>query len=133
MIWAVADDDSHHFKPEDADDPDKTRPGRGWVMVRADTLTAEAIVRALRRGEFYASTGVTLKSYTVTRSTVALEIIPRGDSRHRIEFVGREGRVLATTNGNTARYSITGNEGYVRIRITDSNGRRAWTQPVVLR
>jgi hypothetical protein len=132
-IWAVADDDSHHFKPEDAENPDMTRPGRGWLMARADTLTAEAIVRSLRRGDFYASTGVTLRSYTATRQAISLEITPRGDSRYRIEFVGNGGRVLASTSGNRARYEVKGTEGYVRVRITDSNGRRAWTQPMMLR
>jgi hypothetical protein len=133
LIFGVADDDSHHFKPEDAENPDMTRPGRGWVMVRADTLTPDAIIRSLRRGEFYASTGVTLRSYTATRQGVSLEIAPRGDSRYRIEFVGSGGRVLASNTGNRARYDVKGTEGYVRVRITDSNGRRAWTQPMMLR
>lgn len=131
-IWGVADDDSHHFKPEDADDPDKTRPGRGWVIVRADTLTAESIVRALRRGDFYSSTGIALKSYSANTREISLEITPRGDTRYRIEFIGRGGRVLAATNGVRARYAPSGNEGYVRARITDSNGRKLWAQPVLL-
>jgi predicted metal-dependent phosphoesterase TrpH len=132
-IWAVADDDSHHFKPEDAENPDMTRPGRGWVMVRADTLTPEAIVRSLRRGDFYASTGVTLRTYAASRQAIALEITPRGDTRYTIEFVGSGGKVIASSTGNRARYDVKGTEGYVRVRITDSNGRRAWTQPVMLR
>ena len=33
------------------------------MFVRAHELTADAIVRALRRGDFYASTGVTLVDY----------------------------------------------------------------------
>src|SRR5262245_57781722 len=39
LLFGVADDDSHSFRPEDAENPDLARPGRGWVMVRADTLT----------------------------------------------------------------------------------------------
>jgi hypothetical protein len=131
-IWAVADDDSHHFKPEDADSPDLTRPGRGWVMVRADTLTQAAIVNALRRGDFYATTGIALKSYSASRSAIELEIAPRGDTRYRIEFIGKGGRLLASASGLRGRYAPKGDEGYVRVRINDSNGRRLWTQPVML-
>jgi hypothetical protein len=133
MIWGVADDDSHHFKPEDADNPDLTRPGRGWIMVRADTLARDAIVGAIRRGDFYATTGVTLKTYTATRASIDLEITPRGVSRYRIEFVGRGGRVLSSATGLRARYAPRAEDGYVRVRISDSNGRRAWTQPVMMR
>jgi hypothetical protein len=132
-IWAVADDDSHHFKPEDAENPDLTRPGRGWIMVRADTLTRDAIVNAIRHGDFYASTGVALKSYTASRTAISLEITPRGDTRYRIEFVGRGGRVLQSANGLRASYAPKPDDGYVRVRISDSNGRRAWTQPVIMR
>lgn len=133
VIWGVADDDSHSFKPEDADKPELTRPGRGWVVVRADTLTPGAIVGALRRGDFYSSTGVTLRALTASRTELKLEIAPNSDARYRTEFVGRSGKVLATVHGNAARYAITGSEGYVRARITDSNGLKAWTQPVFVR
>ena len=33
---------------------------------------------------------------------------------------------------NPASYKFKGNEQYVRARIEDSGGRRAWTQPVFL-
>jgi len=133
VIWGVADDDSHHFKPEDADNPDLTRSGRGWVMVRADTLTRDAIVNALRRGEFYSSTGVALRAYSASRSDISLEITPRVDTRYRIEFVGKGGRVLSTVHGIRARYAPKPEDGYVRVRINDSGGRRAWTQAVIVR
>ena len=133
VIFAVADDDSHSFKPDDADNPYMTRPGRGWVMVRADTLTPQAILGSLRRGDFYASNGVTLRSYQATARTIDLEIAPAGDARYRTEFIGRGGKVLATVTTLRPSYLITGDESYVRARVTDSNGRRAWTQPVAAR
>ena len=135
VMWGVGSDDSHTFtKPWDAS---AARPGQAWVVVRADTLTPEAIVRALHRGDFYSSTGVVLDDLRADRSGVALVIAApfgstRDDTRFTTEFVGRGGRVLATVHGREARYRIVGNEGYVRARITDSMGRRAWTQPVML-
>jgi hypothetical protein len=132
-IFMIADDDSHSFKPENADRPDLTRPGRAWIWVRADTLTHEAIVSALGRGEFYGSTGVTLADVQADARRVRLEIAPLGDRRYTTEFIGRGGRVLATVVGTAPQYTMTGTEGYVRARITDSQGRRAWTQAVWVR
>jgi hypothetical protein len=133
-IFAAGTDDSHYFtRPWDRSAP---RPGYAWVFVRASELTAEAIVRAMRRGDFYASTGVTLGDYRVDGKRVSLTIVrSRGateDTRFRTEFIGRGGRVLSTSHGLAARYDIRGDEGYVRARITDSNGWQAWTQPVML-
>ena len=136
LVWGVGSDDSHTFtKPWDAS---LARPGQAWVVVRADTLTPAAIVRALHRGEFYSSTGVTLADYRADRGGVALVIAapfgssPRDDTRFATEFVGRGGRVLATVHGREPSYSVRGDEGYVRARVVDSMGRRAWTQPVML-
>ena len=133
LLFGVADDDSHSFRPEDAENPDLARPGRGWIWVRADTLTPAAIVGALRRGDFYASTGITLRQLDVSPGEYRLEIAPAADRRYLTEFIGRDGRVLATSTTLRPSYRITGSEGYVRARITDSSGRMAWTQPVRIR
>jgi hypothetical protein len=132
VLFAVGDDDAHSFKPQDADDYELTRPGRSWIMVRADTLTAPAILGAIRRGDFYASTGVTLTDLAMSRKEIRLSMDrPKGDDRLFVtEFVARGGRVLSTVRGLAAAYSIRGDEGYVRARVTDSNGRHAWTQAV---
>ena len=57
-LMGVATDDSHeyHGKPG-------SRPGRGWVMVRSRFLTPEHLIRAMKRGDFYASSGVTLRDF----------------------------------------------------------------------
>lgn len=134
VLFAVGDDDAHSFKPQDADDYELTRPGRSWIMVRADTLTAPSILGAIRRGDFYASTGVTFASLVMSAKEILMSMErPKGDDRLFVtEFIGRGGRVLATVQGLSASYSIRGGEGYVRARVTDSNGRRAWTQAVML-
>ena len=133
LLFGVADDDSHSYKPQDAENPDMARPGRGWIWVRADTLSADAIVRALRRGDFYASTGITLRELKVDSGQYRLEITPAGDRRYLTEFIGQGGRVLARSTTLRPSYRITGTEGYVRARISDSSGRMAWTQPVKTR
>ena len=133
LLFGIADDDSHSYKPQDAENPDLARPGRGWIWVRADTLSADAIVRALRRGDFYSSTGVTLRELKTDSGQYRLEITPAGDRRYLTEFIGKGGRVLDRSTTLRPSYKITGSEGYVRARISDSSGRMAWTQPRMVR
>lgn len=134
VMFAMGTDDSHYFtRPWDRSVP---RPGQAWVVVRANELSVGAITRALRGGDFYVSTGVTLGDYQGDRRRIALTIVrTRGagdDTRFRTEFIGRGGRVLAVVHGLGATYNVRGDEGYVRARVTDSNGWQAWTQPVML-
>jgi hypothetical protein len=55
-LYGIATDDSHNYHPRRGG----SRPGRGWVMVRSTHLTPESIIRAIKAGDCYASTGVTL-------------------------------------------------------------------------
>jgi len=132
LLYGVADDDSHSYKPQDAEDIELARPGRGWIWVWADTLTPEAILRALRRGAFYASTGVTLRGITLEGDVLRLDIVPSADRRFLTEFIGKGGRILASSTTLRPSYRITGTEGYIRMRVSDSSGRMAWTQPLRL-
>jgi hypothetical protein len=135
-IFGVASDDSHEYY--DFQNRDGGTPGNGWIWVRADRLTPDAIAAALQRGDFYASTGVTLEDYRAGAAEIAIDIlsgkIVRGrlnrlDARYVTRFIGRGGRVLAEVPGTHPRYAIRGDEGRVRAVITDSNGHKAWTQP----
>ncbi|MFN8061663.1 MAG: CehA/McbA family metallohydrolase [Vicinamibacterales bacterium] len=127
-IYGLAVDDAHHFKRPW--DPLASKPGRGWIYVRADRLNARAIVDAIDRGAFYASTGVELSDVTTSTTGITLRIVPSGFSRYRTQFVGRGGAVLAETTANPAEYRFTGSEGYVRARVLESNGATAWLQAV---
>lgn len=128
-IFGAAVDDSHHFREEF--NAARANPGRAWIVVRAPALTRDAIVAALDAGEFYASTGPELRDIRHEGNTLAVEIAPStGGRRYRVDFIGDGGRVLATSHENPARYTLTGSESYVRARVEDSNGLRAWTQPL---
>lgn len=133
IVFAIGDDDAHSFLPANADAYELTRPGRSWIVVRADTLTASAILGAIRRGDFYASTGVMFKNLVTTAKQMRISIQPVADARYRTEFIGKGGKVLATITGIEAAYTIRGNEGYVRARVTDSNGGRALSQATFVR
>ncbi len=126
-VYGLAVDDAHSFKGEWS--PDASRPGRGWVMVRAARLTTEAILAAMEEGQFYASTGVELEDYQVTRDKMLVDIKETASSKYRVQFIGEGGRLLQEVPEDLAVYEFKGNERYVRARILESNGRMAWLQP----
>ncbi|MDA1348795.1 MAG: CehA/McbA family metallohydrolase [Chloroflexi bacterium] len=128
-IFGVATDDSHHYKDFH---PGKANPGRGWVVVRADELSSDAIVEGLASGDFYSSTGVELADLESSQESVSLRIEQQFDFIYTTSFVGRDGETLSEVNGLEASYQPRGDEGYVRATVKSSSGTAAWTQPVFL-
>lgn len=144
-LLGLATDDSHDY-----DGKKPQRPGRGWVMVRATRLTPEFILRAMKAGDFYASTGVTLRDvrYDAASRRLSLDIQPVAGARYTTRFIGTPrgtslegkprvdekgkplattqkyaadiGRVFATVEGTNPSYTLTGNELYIRAVVTSS-------------
>jgi hypothetical protein len=148
LLYGVGADDAHAFKTLGTPNA-ISNPGRAWVMVRAMDLTAEAIVDAMERGDFYASTGVELADYQVSPKTITLAVKPSSRSKYAVRFIGKGGRLLKEVpvdpdlSGSGASgplqivappvvYEIRGDEGYVRAKVIESNGNMAWTQPVMV-
>ena len=144
LLFGLATDDSHDHYSANA----VSIPGRGWVMVRAKALDADAIVQAMKAGDFYSSSGVTLSDITVKDGTLSIEIQEEDGVQYVTEFIGAKvdavgsapPRLLSTTNANPATYEMNGDELYVRARITSTklhprpyapgDFETAWTQPV---
>jgi hypothetical protein len=148
-------DDTHHYHVSGMS---RSTAGRGWVMVHAEKLTADSITTALKEGDFYASSGVKLRSvnYDTASPTISIEIEPEGDATFTTQFIGTPknfgaggktpldsadvGKVFATASGTKASYTLSGDELYVRATITSSRAhanpsfadqkQQAWTQPV---
>lgn len=116
LVFGVAADDCHALA---------TRSGKAWVVVRSVERTADALLAALVRGEFYASTGPELTDVVATSDTLTVDSV---DGVY-IEFTGAGGRVLDRALGPSASYALDGSERYVRARVTSAAG-KAWTQPV---
>ncbi|MGQ0543043.1 MAG: CehA/McbA family metallohydrolase [Blastocatellia bacterium] len=130
LIYGLGTDDSHFFKR--IGDKTAPTPGQAWIMVRAAELTKKGILGALERGDFYASTGVELGDYHVNKKSMTIVIKQERSSKYRIQFIGRGGRMLSEATSSPATYNFRGNEMYVRAKIIESNGKMAWTQPVMI-
>jgi hypothetical protein len=146
VMYGVAADDSHHFyellSSRQAREP-LSNPGRAWIMVRATELSVRALLEAMNRGDFYASTGVTLEAYEAMGRGIRIGLSDRthdlgwsvpgaNPELYRTEFIGKDGKVLKVDESLTPSYQFTGAELYVRARIRNSDGQMAWTQPVFL-
>ncbi|MBM3826952.1 MAG: hypothetical protein FJ410_09595 [Verrucomicrobia bacterium] len=148
-LFGLATDDSHnyHIQP-DRVNAKSSVTGRGWVMVRADELTPDALVAAIEKGDFYCSTGVTLKDVVRTADSLTVEVDPEPGLQYTVEFIGTRrgydhrsepvkddkgevlhvtrrysedvGRVLQSSKGVRATYKFKGDELYVRARVTSS-------------
>lgn len=146
-LFGLANDDSHNYH---VPGQNRSLPGRGWVMVRARHLSPESLIRSIRAGDFYASSGVTLNEvrYSAADGTIELEIAPDGDATFTTAFVGTPagvhlasapattadgkpapaaerysadvGKTFVTVEGLRPRYRLTGGELYVRAVVTSS-------------
>jgi hypothetical protein len=147
-LYALATDDAHDFRQV----PGTSNPGRGWVVVRAPALTADAIVAALAAGDFYASSGVRLRDVRADERSLTIDVDPQPGVDYTIRFIGTRrmagppemlalGETLAESKGPSATYTLRGDELYVRGTVISSrrhpNGyspddlETAWVQPVI--
>lgn len=121
-IHAFASDDNHN-------------PGRffdsfgGYVMVKSEELSHEAIVNHLLAGDYYSSAGPEIYQWGIDGDKVFIEC----SNVEKINFivggyVGRSETILkheGTLKGGF--HVLKGDEKYVRIECVDAKGRKAWT------
>ncbi|MFM7073603.1 MAG: hypothetical protein ACKO38_17585 [Planctomycetota bacterium] len=144
-LFGLATDDSHNYFGERG-----ASPGRGWIMVRCDSLEPSALVHAIEAGQFYASSGVELSEvqYDEAGQKLSLRIVEKPGVTYTTEFIGTRrdydrknepvldadgkpivatrrysadvGRVLATAPGTAPQYQFKGDELFVRAVVTAS-------------
>jgi hypothetical protein len=144
-LYGIATDDTHDYHGEPG-----ARPGRGWIHVRTRYLSPEHLIRAIKAGDFYASSGVTVNDFSFDASTGEFKIAiaeeegveyttafigtlddadqtaqpPVDKDGKPIRATGRYsseiGQTLATVKGTSPSYKLKGNELYVRATVTSS-------------
>jgi hypothetical protein len=150
VMYGLATDDSHHYHSES---PKASLSGRGWVMVKARDLSAAAIVAAMEKGDFYASTGVEFAELKAGEGRIELAVKAEAGVEYVVEFIGTRkgydrkseavkaadgseprvtrkysaevGTVLATVKGSKAAYVLKGDELYVRAKVTSTKPMRS--------
>ncbi len=143
LMLGLATDDSHNYHIKSSQ---WSNAGRGWIVVRADSLHPKSLIEAMEVGEFYASTGVELKDLNFDINTLSIEVKEETGITYKISFVGcKKGETspeeFKVVDGNKASFNLTDDILFVRSKITSSKlhgnpiegllYETAWTQPVV--
>jgi hypothetical protein len=142
-LLGVASDDTHNYHDLRIGE---ANAGRGWVMVLASKLEPNTIVEAMKRGDFYSSSGVGLQDIGWTGKELRVEIEEQQGVDYKVQFIGTRrdfdvssepvldekgepkygatriyshdiGEVLFETDSNPAVYPLTGDELYVRAKV----------------
>lgn len=137
ILYGLGTDDAHNYHLYNST---KSNPGRAWIMVKAAYLSAEAVVRAMNAGDFYASTGVILEDVRRDASGLALKIKGAPGVKYRTQFIATKkdanltpqpakdasdsrvysaaiGKVVAESEALEPAYRFTGKEYYVRAKV----------------
>ena len=142
ILYGMATDDAHGYHVYGVG---KVNPGRGWIMVKAPFLSAEALVRAIEAGDYYCSSGVSLKDMRFDGTDFALAIRGEKDVKYKTQFIATMkdaqlkgdphfdekgnildvtriysddvGKVVAQSDALEPSYRLTGNELYVRAKV----------------
>jgi hypothetical protein len=127
-VTAVAVDDAHTLVRENAL---SATPGHGWVQTFGAETSRQSICAALAGGQYYASSGVSLRRIRLTDSSLTVWL---DDDDATVDFIGNGGDVLASmapardADGFAASYVLRGGESYVRARVSVAGHGQAWTQ-----
>ena len=122
--WGYAVDDTHGINDDAAG---------GWVWVKSERLDEESILRAMKEGAFYSSSGPEIHDFRLENGVASVCC----SEAVAINFVGHTqwGFQRRAEPGHAitdAHYRLTGNEKYVRAECVDASGHAAWTNPVFL-
>ena len=104
----------------------------GWIMVKAEELTIEGIMEALRTGAFYSTLGPEIKDMTLegkqltVKCSEAQSIVFKAQCSRGQRVLPSDGELLTE-----ATYSIPESVKYVRVEITDETGKKSLVKSVL--
>lgn len=121
-ILACATDDAHAEDLRDA--------FGGWVMVRAAALEPGALLAALHAGHFYSSQGPDIHDIAIEGDQVRVACSPVR-SIH-LQAQGAFSRYVRGEGLREATLQLPEQWRYCRVTIVDTQGKRAWSNPIWL-
>ncbi len=117
----IATDDAHFTEPDHFG---------GWVMVKSEENTPDALLDALKSGAFYASTGPALHDVHIDGKTLHVEcsaavaVIVQG---HGCAAQALHGHSMTRATLPLGRFDKS---PWIRVTVIDRAGGRAWSNPV---
>ena len=114
-------------------------------MVRADSLSPASLIRAMERGDFYATTGVLLDDVVIRENTLIVDVKEEAGVHYEIQFIGATGqdqqsRIVKRVEGTEATLELNDSYIFVRAKVVsdklkdnpfqEGDFETAWTQPI---
>lgn len=143
LLYGLATDDAHDYLEYKTGN---SNPGRGWIMVRADSLQATSLIEAMEKGDFYATTGVELDKMDFNNNEISIVVKQQPGVNYTIQFWGakkknsKAGKLLKEVKATQARFKLKKKHLYVRAKVisdklkenpfAEGDVETAWTQPV---
>lgn len=119
-VLGFASDDSHR----------ESQIGQAWITVRASERSAVCIMDAIRRGNFYCSSGVNITDIARHGSVIDVET----ENAEEIDVRGDGGVRFHRALGNRMSFDTQELQAdYVRITAYGPGSTMAWTQPFFLK
>lgn len=125
-VWGVASDDNHNEGLFDD-------ACGGFIVVKSEELSHEAILQNMLSGNFYSSAGPEIYNWGVKEGVAYVDC----SQVRRIDFIAgnhiNDGiSILAPAGENVVHgeYRLHGDESYIRVQITDEDGKMAWSNPL---
>lgn len=122
LVWGFGNDDFHRWMDL----------ANAWSTIFTEKKDRESLIKAVKKGSFYVSTGLNLDEFSFKDNTISI----KGSSRfnyvknYRYLFIGKDGILLDEQQGERAEYKLKGNEPYVRVQVISEHGAMLWTQPI---
>ena len=120
LLPCMAADDAHRYER------DATVSS---IMVHAREKSHDAVMEALRAGDFYATQGPSV-TLTVEKGEAVVTCSPAVQVEFHSDAVWNESRVAQGEGITKARFRLLPFETFVRAEVVDSEGRRAFSSPV---
>lgn len=119
----IATDDAHFSEPDHFG---------GWVMVKATQNNPEALLKALKAGDFYSSQGPELRDVQVEGKMVIVEC----SAAAAVIAQGSGSGAKAVHGHSMTRCSVPldrlHGSPWLRVTVIDAAGKRAWSNPIWL-
>ena len=117
----IATDDAHFYEPDHFG---------GWVMVKSAENTPEALLTALKAGDFYSSQGPELRDIRLTDDRI--EVDSSAVAAMIVQGQGTAARAVHGHSMTTAALDLSrfGDSPWLRVTLMDAAGKKAWSNPI---
>ena len=117
----IATDDAHFSEPDHFG---------GWVMVKAEENTPDALLAALKAGHFYSTQGPELRDVRIESDRVVVECSAAASVIAIGQGTGAKGVHGQSMTRAEVPLDRLNNSPWIRVAVVDAAGKRAWSNPI---